>query len=77
MIQLTEKEAIELKKIAFTTCNDYEYKEVLNEKGYIKKSKLDEARAKISNIKLNIVESRIVDLYEEAIEEILENKNYV
>ena len=83
MIQLTEKEARELienlyyKSDVTSFVDENLSVKQWKEKGFIKKSKLEEARAKISNIKLNVVESRIVDLYEEAIKEILENKNDV
>jgi len=81
MIQLTEKEARELienlyyKSDVTSFVDENLSVKQWKEKGFIKKSKLEEARAKISNIKLNVVESRIVDLYEEAIKEILEDKN--
>lgn len=52
-----------------------EFKNIYLEMKITKKSKLEEARAKISNIKLNTVESKIVELYEEAIKEIMEDKN--
>lgn len=83
MIQLTEQEAMELlSDLHVVSYNQYikfnekdlSYMiEQLKEKGFIKKSKLEKAREKISDIKLNAVESRIVDLYEEAIKEIMED----